>query len=106
VDQSGVEDEIRAMLPGYMAMGQNGMAEHQEHTDGGMPGPVNTLAMMGGKGPFGNIEMGGMFTVVKVRDNQKPGDFTDPGWYRNPEGTIARRISADPNFGAPIRRID
>lgn len=105
VDQSGVESRIRRMLPGYMAMGQHGMAEHQHHTDSGhMKGPENTLAMMAGKGPFGNIEMGGMFTVVKVRDDVVPGDFSDPGWYRNPPGTVARRVSADPDFGAPVRR--
>jgi FtsP/CotA-like multicopper oxidase with cupredoxin domain len=105
VDQSGVEQKIRRMLPGYMAMGQDGMSEHQEHTDSGhMKGPENTLAMMAGKGPFGNIEMGGMFTVLKVRDDQAPGDFSDPGWYRNPPGTVARRVSSDPAFGAPVRR--
>lgn len=105
VDQSGVEAKIRRMLPGYMAMGETGMSEHQDHTDSGhMPGPENTLAMMAGKGPFGNIEMGGMFTVVKVRDDQPPGDFSDPGWYRSPAGTVARRVSTDPGFGAPTRR--
>ena len=105
VDQSGVEQKIRKMLPGYMAMGQHGMSEHQEHTDSGhMKGPENTLAMMAGKGPFGNIEMGGMFTVVKVRDDIAPGDFSDPGWYANPPGTVARRVSNDPSFGAPVRR--
>ncbi|HQZ31106.1 MAG TPA: copper oxidase [Arenimonas sp.] len=105
VDQSGVEEKIRRMLPGYMAMGQDGMSEHQAHTDSGhMKGPENTLAMMAGKGPFGNIEMGGMFTVVKVRDDQAPGDFSDPGWYRHPAGTVARRVSTDPSFGQPPRR--
>jgi hypothetical protein len=105
VDQSGVEAEIRKLLPGYMAMGQGGMAEHQEHTDSGhMTGPENTLPMMMGKGPFGNLEMGGMFTVIKVRDDLAPGDFRDPGWYPNPAGTVARRISEDPAFGTPTRR--
>ncbi|HEU0153704.1 MAG TPA: copper oxidase [Arenimonas sp.] len=105
VDQSGVEQRIRRMLPGYMAMGEAGMSEHQDHTDSGhMKGPENTLAMMAGKGPFGNIEMGGMFTVVKVRDDLAPGDYRDPGWYRNPAGTVARRVSTAPDFGAPPRR--
>ena len=105
VDQAGVEGRIRRMLPGYMPMGQHGMSEHQEHTDSGhMKGPENTLAMMAGKGPFGNIEMGGMFTVLKVRDDVRPGDYSDPGWYRNPPGTVARRVSSDPDFGAPVRR--
>jgi hypothetical protein len=48
--------------------------------------------------------MGGMFTVVKVRDDIAPGDFSDPGWYRNPAGTVARRVSDDPAFGNPPRR--
>lgn len=105
VDQSGIESEIKKMLPGYMAMGRDGMAEHQEHTDmGHHPGPENTLAMMTGKGPYGNIEMGGMFTTVKVRDNLRPGDYADPGWYDAPEGSVAFRVSDDPNYGNPPRR--
>ena len=105
VDQSGIEAEIRKLLPEYMAMGQFGMGEHQEHTDSGhMRGPDNTLPMMMGKGPFGNIEMGGMFTLVKTRDDIAPGDFSDPGWYRHPEGTVARRISSNPDYGSPARR--
>ena len=55
-----------------------------------MQGPENTLPMMMGKGPFGNLEMGGMFTVLKVRDELAPGDFRDPGPYRIPPGTVAR----------------
>ena len=104
VDQSGIDKEIQKMLPGFMAMGEHGMAEHQVHTDmGHHPGPRNTLAMMTGKGPYGNIEMGGMFTTVKVRDNLAKGDYSDPGWYDSPPGTVAARISSDPDFGNPIR---
>ena len=104
VDQSGVEETIRSMLPGYMAMGRFGMAEHQDHTNmGHMQGPENTLPMMMGTAQFGNVEMGGMFTVVKVRDDLAPGDYRDPGWYRNPKGTLAWRVSEDPDFGAPPR---
>lgn len=104
VDQTGVEARIRRMLPGYMPMGREGMAEHQEHTDGGHRGPANTLPMMMGRGPFGNIEMGGMFTLVKVRDDIRAGDYGDPGWYDNPPGTVAGRVSTDRNFGSPPRR--
>jgi manganese oxidase len=104
VDQSALEPELRQSLPGYMAMGESGMAEHQMHTDmGHMKGPANTLAMMMGKGPYGNLEMGGMFTVIKVRDDLAAGDYRDPGWYPAPKATTARKISADPNFGSPIR---
>jgi FtsP/CotA-like multicopper oxidase with cupredoxin domain len=87
VNQKGLEDRIRKMIPGYMAMGETGMAEHADHVHH-MTGPKNTLPMMMGKGPFGNIEMGGMFTVVKVRDHLQPYD-KDPGWYKHPEGTVA-----------------
>lgn len=91
VNQKDVEAGIRKILPGYMAMGETGMAEHADHVKH-MPGPQNTLPMMTGKGPFGNIEMGGMFTVVKVRDQLQSYD-KDPGWYKHPEGTLAYRLS-------------
>ena len=103
VDQREVEAAVRRHVPGYMAMGEAGMAEHQDHTDGGhMRGPRNTMAMMGGRGPYGNVEMGGMFTVVKVRDDLAPGDFGDPGWYDAPAGTVARAVQAPAR--APYRR--
>jgi FtsP/CotA-like multicopper oxidase with cupredoxin domain len=105
VNQRGVEQSIRALLPGYMGMGEDGMAEHQQHTDmGHMQGLANTLPMMMGKGPFGNLEMGGMFTVLKVRDDLAPGDFRDPGPYRHPAGTVAHRVSDNPDFGNPVRQ--
>ncbi|AMQ88289.1 multicopper oxidase family protein [Marinobacter sp. LQ44] len=94
VNQNEVEQRIQALVPGYMAMGEHGMGEHQTHVDAGhMPGPENTLAMMMGKGQFGNMEMGGMFTVIKVRD-QLDGD---PGWYQHPTGTVARETDRVPN---------
>lgn len=105
VDQSGLDNEVRKLLPGFIAMGEFGMAEHQDHVDGGHHiGPENTLAMMTGQGPYGNIEMGGMLTTVKVRDDIKPGDYKDPGWYDAPPGTVASRISNDADYGNPPRR--
>ena len=91
VNQKGLEEKIQALLPGYMAMGEKGMAAHADHVDH-MTGPQNTLPMMMGKGPFGNIEMGGMFTVVKVRDHLRAYD-KDPGWYTHPRGTVAYRLA-------------
>jgi hypothetical protein len=35
------------------------------------------------------MEMGGMFTVVKIRKDLAPNDYRDPGWYRHPHGTVA-----------------
>jgi manganese oxidase len=106
VKQADLDAAIRAHLPGYMAMGEHGMGEHQDHTDSGhMRGPPNTLAMMAGQGPHGNVEMGGMFTVIKVRDDLLPGDYGDPGWYAAPAGTVAKCISRDPGLAdrAPRR---
>jgi hypothetical protein len=34
--------------------------------------------------------MGGMFTVLKVRDDIT--SYEDPGWYRQPEGTITWKV--------------
>lgn len=105
VDQSGIADEIRQFLPGYMAMGKNGMAEHAGHVAMGMlSGPENTLPMMSGEGQFGPIEMGGMFTVLKVRNDLRPGDYRDPGWYAYPPDKMARRVSEDVAFGNPYRQ--
>jgi hypothetical protein len=81
----------------YMAMGSAGMAEMGEME---MPLPDNTVPMMMGWGPFGPIEMGGMFSVVKVREGIGANDYGDPGWYKHPEGTVAYEykgeMSADP----------
>jgi FtsP/CotA-like multicopper oxidase with cupredoxin domain len=82
VDRSKSEEKIRAVLPGYMAMGATGMGGMME-----MGRPPNTLPMMAGMGPFGPIQMGGMFTVFKVRE--KLTSYEDPGWYKHPEGTRA-----------------
>ena len=58
-----------------------------------MPLPENTLPMMSGRGPFGDLEMGGMFSVVKVRAGLARGDYRDPGWYVHPTGSVAREWS-------------
>ena len=50
--------------------------------------------MMTGTGPFGPIEMGGMFTVMKVREDLPPGDYHDPGWYKHPQGSVAYEVDA------------
>ena len=54
-----------------------------------MPLPDNTLPMMTGFGQFGPIEMGGMFSVVKVRAGLGSDDYADPGWFEHPEGTVS-----------------
>jgi len=72
------------------------MSEMAEMT--GMGLPANTLPMMQGDGPYGPLEMGGMFTVVKIREKLK--NYTDdPGWYRQPEGTQAWKSGEAPAPG-------
>lgn len=105
VSQKGVEEKVRALESGYMAMGETGMEEHSAHAKH-MPGPENTLPMMGGDGPFGPLGMGGMFTVVKVHPGlpelggargymekvKSPGDL---GWFKNPPGTVAGPVRSE-----------
>jgi FtsP/CotA-like multicopper oxidase with cupredoxin domain len=86
VDHAAVAEKVSGLIPGYMAMGQRGMADMGAMQ---MPLPDNTLPMMGGDGPYGSLEMGGMFSVLKVRRDQKPGDYSDPGWYAQPPGSQA-----------------
>ena len=93
VDQKKVSGQIGKLVPGYMAMGSNGGSEMSEMAKM-MPGPKNTLPMMTGTGQFGPIDMGGMFTILKVRDGIT--SYDDPGPYQNPPGTVAGPVdSAD-----------
>ncbi|WP_168598033.1 copper oxidase [Rhizobium sp. SG570] len=86
VDKRGVAEKIRKLQPEYMPMGTKGMADMGAME---MPIPENTIPMMTGWGPHGPIEMGGMFSVVKVREGVSADDYSDPGWYENPAGTQA-----------------
>jgi FtsP/CotA-like multicopper oxidase with cupredoxin domain len=86
VDHRGVVEKIQKLVPDYMVMGERGMYDMKEME---MPIPDNTVPMMTGTGPFGPIGMGGMFTVLKVHEDVKPGDYRDPGWYKHPPGTVA-----------------
>jgi FtsP/CotA-like multicopper oxidase with cupredoxin domain len=86
VDHRGVASRINRLIPDYMVMGERGMADMGEMQ---MQIPDNTLPMMSGQGQFGAIEMGGMFTTVKVREGLAKGDFRDPGPYQFPHATVA-----------------
>ncbi|MBC7730506.1 MAG: copper oxidase [Bacteriovorax sp.] len=86
VDHSGIAAKITKLIPDYMVMGERGMADMSEME---MPLPDNTAPMMSGEGPVGSVEMGGMFSLLKVRKGQKAGDYQDPGWFAHPKGTVA-----------------
>jgi hypothetical protein len=86
VDHRGLVAPLQRAVPDYMVMGERGM---KDMTEMEMPLPDNTAPMMAGQGPFGAVGMGGMFSILKVRKDQKPGDYRDPGWYTHPPGTVA-----------------
>jgi FtsP/CotA-like multicopper oxidase with cupredoxin domain len=88
VDAKGLDRQVRQLLPGYMTMGQAGMAEMGEM---GMPVPPNSIPMVGAPGPWDYITMGGMFTILKVRE--RISSYEDPGWYKIPPGTHAVRAT-------------
>ena len=90
INPEGLDQKIRPLLPAYMTMGQTGM--DMGNMAEAMPTPRNTIAMKGAAGPFDYISMGGMMTVMKVRDNLRTYD-EDPGWYQHLEGTVAMKAS-------------
>jgi hypothetical protein len=102
VEKRDLAKAIRKLVPDYMPMGSAGMAEMGAME---MPMPDNTLPMMTGFGQFGPLEMGGMFSVVKVRAGLSANDYADPGPYRHPAGTVAYEVAGD-TAGPPARKPD
>lgn len=93
IDKKGIEERIKKFFPNFIGlMNINGMGEMFE-----MYGSARAPAMLakrefpanmspiGNPGPFGVIELGGMFTVFKVREDIT--SYADPGWYQQPAGT-------------------
>jgi FtsP/CotA-like multicopper oxidase with cupredoxin domain len=89
-DTAALDERMERVIPEYMTMGTTGMGGMGEMI---MPIPKNSLPMRGGPGPFGYIDMGGMFTVLKVRDN--PSAAAAQGWYKHPEGTVASQATIE-----------
>jgi len=97
VKQDDLVAKISNLVPDYMAMGETGMADMSEMSRAmDMPLPVNTLPMMMGVGQYGAIDMGGMFSTLKVRDGLAKNDYRDPGPYRHPKGTLAYEFNGEP----------
>jgi FtsP/CotA-like multicopper oxidase with cupredoxin domain len=91
IDPASTQQRLDALTPGTMVMGATGMGDMAEHLQS-MAIPRNSIPMLGGVGPYGPIDMGGMFTILKIRDDM---DYSrDPGWYRQPNGTAAWRVDA------------
>ena len=94
VQKEGFDQQVRNLLPAYMMMGEHGMGEHGIHVEAGhMPVPKNSIPMVGARGPFDYITMGGMFTLLKVREQLA--SYADPGWYKHPPGTVADVASTE-----------
>jgi FtsP/CotA-like multicopper oxidase with cupredoxin domain len=98
VNKRDLIKRITKQVPDYMAMGSTGMAEMGEME---MPMPDNTLPMMTGTGPFGPLEMGGMFSVVKIREGLARNDYGDPGWYQHPAGTVSYEYKGEVKIVPP-----
>jgi FtsP/CotA-like multicopper oxidase with cupredoxin domain len=71
-------DARLARVAGTMTMGQTGMGDMG--------------AMGGAPGPFAPIDMGGMFTIIKVRDRVAGADAK--GWYTHPAGSVSEKASS------------
>ncbi len=84
-DLSGLKEEVEKLFPKTMPLSETGMGEMLEMPEMKMP---KNLAPLSSPGPFGPIGMGGMFTVLKVREGIT--NYNDPGWYQNPPGTVAK----------------
>lgn len=104
INKQGIEERIKQFFPDFMGlMNINGMGDMfkmygtSEMMDMGfkMKYPSN-LSPIGSPGPFGVIEMGGMFTIFKVRDNLT--SYADPGWYQHPPGTVAESVDNEKNM--------
>src|SRR5205085_12223987 len=90
-DTSKLDRKMDSLMGGYMTMGAVGMGGHGEH---GMAVPRNSVPMKGAPGKHGYIDMGGMFTLLKVREKLDSYDI-DPGWYESPKSEQAMEASAD-----------
>ncbi len=105
VDTKKLDRRMSRVAPDYMSMGHKGMGGMGEME---MPIPPNSLPMRGAMGPFSYIDMGGMFTVLKVRDD--PSAPESAGWFKHPRGAVAgpadpARLAADGvDVDAPARR--
>ena len=91
VEARKTEERLNELTPGTMVMGTTGMGDMSEMLQM-MAIPRNSIPMRGGDGPYGPIDMGGMFSIVKIRETI---DYDrDPGWYEQPRGTSAVRVDS------------
>lgn len=88
-DGDALREAIAPALPDTITMGTEGMGEHGLHLERGhLAVPENSIPMKGAEGPMGYITMGGMFTILKVRDTVN--ERTKDSWYKDKPANQAR----------------
>ncbi|MFY9345018.1 MAG: copper oxidase [Planctomycetota bacterium] len=98
IDPSSFDEQLAAVVPSVHALGGN-PNDPNAHDD---TLPKNSTPMIGGTAGFGYVTMGGMVTVLKVRDGLT--NYADPGWYEHPKGTVADVATAEELTRDGIRR--
>lgn len=89
LDPSIVDEKLGSVIPEYLVSGQTST----EETESDSAIPHNSIPMFGASGPFGTVNMGGMVTVLKVRQSLE--GLGDPAWYVHPPNTVAETASED-----------
>lgn len=89
VDPSHFDAALAATVPSFTALGAETSADPDAPDE---TLPKNSTPMFGGTAGFGYVTMGGMVTMLKVRDGIT--SYGDPGWYQQPAGTSAALATA------------
>ena len=98
IESGTLDKQVRAFLPGYMTMGQDGMGEMGEMA---MKIPPNSVPMVGSPGPHGYITMGGCSRISRcaksseISGRRRVRISLYGGWYQNPPGTQAIAATED-----------
>lgn len=99
-----LDERIKQFFPDFIGlMGSNGMGSmfamygsknmpSMQHDMGSSIKTPPNLSPIGSPGPFGVIELSGMFTVFKVRSGKDLVNYNDPGWYKQPPGTSVESV--------------
>lgn len=90
VSADDLDKHLRELLPNYMTMATGGMNDSTGRPD--HPIPPNSAPMGFTDGPFGSAPLGGMTSVLKVREeisDEALARNEAPSWYRHPRGSVA-----------------
>ena len=79
--------KIRKLVPDYMV---DGRARHGRHgRDGDAAARQHRADDERRRARSAGSRWAACSRVLKVRRDQQPGDYRDPGWFRHPAGTVA-----------------